>query len=123
MGMTDQMHYLGLHEFPTQHCYGTPSWMYCYVLLCRNLITSKYLHIGCVDAAAPDFDKALLLSRLFFDESLRFLMCFCRYRTMGKRKLMCVSPKSKNFGSPTRDGGKLRGTQCINSKALVLVSH
>ena len=51
---------------------------------CKNAISSKYLHFGKEDAAAPDFVVLECLSRHFFRLFLRFFCCFCKYSSIKK---------------------------------------
>ena len=53
---------------------------------CKNAISSKYLHFGKEDAAAPDLVIVERLSRHFFRLSLRFFSCFGKYSTIIKNK-------------------------------------
>ena len=51
---------------------------------CKNAISSKYLHFGKEDAAAPDLVILERLSRHFLRLLLRFFSCFCKYSTIIK---------------------------------------
>ena len=48
----------------------------------KNAISSKYLHFGKEDAAAPDLVILERLPRHFFRLSLRFFSCFYKYSSV-----------------------------------------
>ena len=59
-------------------------------LSCRNIITSKNLHFGKADAAAPERVMFLRLSMQRFKLSFKFLKVFCKNATEINKKDMSI---------------------------------